>query len=374
MFLLPFHVISLSHEHNPTDVVGRLRITPERHDALLADLAARGANAVLVSTCHRSELYWLGDDDLASWFTSQVLDGDASALRFERADADLAVRHLFAVSAGMRSARYGEPEILGQVRRAWVASRSAGVADSALSALFRQAIDAARHIRAAMGSDADPSLGERVRTLVEQYAAAQQARPLRLLVVGAGDAARGVLEALGHAALPQLHVQVTSRTDARAESLAHRFHADECDWINREAAIQRADVVVFAVHVTSPLVPCDVASLLPKRITRAMWVDLGVPSAVADGFAAPGVDVVSLAQLDGGGTPALHEARMRRAGAALQHELARCARATHRLQLGARLGAIEERAVAMATEQANAPADVVARRVTRLLLRELTRP
>ncbi|MBL0890584.1 MAG: hypothetical protein IBJ19_08220, partial [Gemmatimonadaceae bacterium] len=53
--------------------------------------------------------------------------------------------------------------------------------------------------------------------------------------------------------------------------------------------------------------------------------------------------------------------------------LARFARAAHRHALGARLGALEAQAVAVATSQSEASRDEVARRVTRLVLRELTR-
>lgn len=91
------------------------------------------------------------------------------------------------------------------------------------------------------------------------------------------------------------------------------------------------------------------------------------------GFAAPGIEVVTLDQLEDATAPAIRQARARRAGLALQQELARCARETHRVQLGQRLGALEEQAVAFATAHGDEPADEVARRVARLVLRELTR-
>jgi len=118
VFLLPFHVVSCSHERNTPDAVGQLRVGPERQTGLLGTLRAHGLQAVIVSTCHRAALYWWGDDDLEPWFAQGILGGAAGTVQVERADADLAVRHRFAVAAGMRSVRYGEGESIGQVRRA----------------------------------------------------------------------------------------------------------------------------------------------------------------------------------------------------------------------------------------------------------------
>jgi glutamyl-tRNA reductase len=378
MFLLPFHVVSCSHEHNDHDLIGRLRLTPEALERVLVALQAQGENVVLLSTCHRTELYWWGDSDLAGWFrdtlVARVRGGDQ--LLIDRADADLAVRHLFAVTAGMRSARFGEPEIAGQVRRAWQAAHDVGMATGPLDRLCRQAVDASRHIRAAMGTDADPSLGKRVRDCIARQVAnaSGERRGGRVLVVGAGDAARTVLEALRQEPVAGVLASVTSRTDERATALAHAFGVPCAPWASRDEAVAVADVVVFAVHVTSPMVGGVTQALaLPRRANRALWIDLGVPGAIATGFAAPGIEVVTLDQLEDAAAPAIREARSRRAGVALQQELARCARETHRMQLGQRLGALEEQAVAFATAHGSEPADEVARRVARLVLRELTR-
>jgi glutamyl-tRNA reductase len=388
VFLLPFHVVSCSHERNTPDTVGQLRVGPERLTALLGTLRAHGQQAVIVSTCHRTELYWWGDDDLEPWFAQAILGGAAESVQVERADADLAVRHLFAVAAGMRSVRYGEGEILGQVRRAWMGARAAGTARHAIDGTFRQAIDAARHIRHAMGSEADPSLGQQVRARVAAAVARASADRVPVLLVGSGDAARSVLDAWQAAPVAGASLRIMSRTAFRAEALARRGHLPVVPWEERVRAIAESPVVVFAVHVTTPLVDGAFVRthLLADRAPPRTWIDLGVPGAVApevvvadaivvDGSAtavAP-VDLVTLRDLEGHPSAAMREERARRAGLALQRELARYAQTTRRLQLGERLGSLEARAIAVAAEHERAPVDEVARRVTRLVLRELSR-
>ncbi|MBL0938297.1 MAG: hypothetical protein IBJ03_05355 [Gemmatimonadaceae bacterium] len=387
MFLLPFHVVGCSHESSAAEQVGGVRLSPERTGDMLTTLREQQVDAVLVSTCHRTELYWWGEAELAPWFSHQVLSQSSTALRVERADADLAVRHLFAVAAGMKSARYGEPEILGQVRQAWTTARNVGTSRGALDGTFRHAIDAARHIRVAMGGDADPALGERVHARLAAFVNAQAEAQARvhadaersLLIVGSGDAARGVLEALKRQPLERTVVRITNRTDARAQAAATEYGLEVVPWETRHAAIAQACMVVFAIQVTSPLIGGDEVETLQSLCASAkLWVDLGVPGAVSDDALVQSaqdtlLQIVSLAALEERSAPAIADARARRAGSALQLELDRFARATHRIQLGARLGALEERAIAVAAEHGDGSADELARRVTRLVLRELTR-
>ncbi len=348
----------------------------------LGTLRERGVAAVLLSTCHRTELYWWGDEELAPWFESAALPAVGSRMTLERRDADLAVRHLFSVTAGMRSARYGEPEVQGQMRAAWIAARAAHVTNTLIDAVFRQAIEAARHIRLAIGDDADPALGARVREAIDARRG-EMASPARLLVVGSGDAARGVLEALtasrASTPMPWL-VTVTSRTDERAQRIANAFAASAVPWAERHAALHSADVIVFAAHATSPLVSSETArEITAHRQTPALWLDLGVPHNVEASDLPDTVEWVGIDTL--APQSRQNHARDRRANGALQRELARFAVAMHRRKVGARLSLLEERAVSAARAalaaggDMRAPgdsADLLARQVTRLLLREFS--
>ena len=390
MFLLPFHVVGCSHETSAAVAVGRMRLSPEQRLAHLDALHALGVPAVLLSTCHRTELYWWGDDDLAAWFAASVLLPADSPLTIERYDADLAVRHLFAVAAGMRSARFGEPEILGQVRQAWRAAHAHGATAAPLDAVFRHAIDAARHIRSAIGDDAQATLGARVRALIESTGRADGNAALRLLVIGSGDAARDVLESLMKRRTPSsaapLAIACASRTDAHAVALAEQHGATPVLWTERQTAICAADVIVFAAHTTTPLVTTETARAIADiRSAPALWIDLGVPPNVAVTDLPPSINLRPLDAVvdDGASGREVSDARSRRAMSALQHELSRFAAATQRRRLGAQLAALEARAMSAARDVLAAapvsaedgvhePADRLARQVTRVLLRELS--
>lgn len=397
MFLLPFHLIGCSHERNNVDAVGSLRILPAQLPTQLESLRALGIPSVLVSTCHRTELYWWGDHDPSAWFGAYLADRGVADAQLDRKRADLAVRHLFAVSAGMCSVRFGEPEILGQVRRAWSTSRDLGATNSLLDSVFRHAIDAARHIRAAIGTQASASLGVRVcgalhdllATHPEMSLRHDESLPSTVLVIGAGDAARIVVASLTEGpSINSTHVRVSSRTDGRAELLAASHGVVHVPWSEREQAMATSDVVIFAAHSTTPLMTAVQArAVLREREAPSIWIDLGVPSNVGGAAELPAsVQYVDLDWLTmyGGETVGSVDVAAR-STVALQRELARFAGVMQRRQVGARLALLEQRAVAAAREaleshaqnaglgsNAEHAADLMARRVTRLLLRELT--
>lgn len=391
MFTLPFHVVGCSHESTDVATIGRLSIAEPELSSLLRDVAGAGLPCVLLSTCNRTELYWWGAGDAApifrAWVTGRL--GVVPARAIERRDADLAVRHLFAVAAGLRSQRLGEPEILGQLRRAWMIARDAGVTVSQLDGVFQRGIQAARRIRARAGEfDWGHSLGEAAASFIEAHDSAGW-NGQRVLIVGTGAAAESAAMAVARRA-PQ-SITVLSRTDDRARSLAANVGAGAAPWSERLAALQHADVAIFATRSKSAVFTAkDAAGIMGARAgARTVWLDLGVPPNVEPHAPEPGLSLFGLSDLPQDIDATAEGAVM--AFDALQHELARFATELHRRSLAERLPAMESIAndVARATVQRlrasmgvptadgelspdldEAVTDV-ARRMTRLLLREI---
>ncbi|MES2521166.1 MAG: NAD(P)-binding domain-containing protein [Gemmatimonadota bacterium] len=396
MFTLPFHVVGCSHESTDVGIIGRLAIAEPERAALSRDVFAAGIPCVLLSTCNRTELYWWGPLDAApifrAWVTGRL--GTVPPRAIERRDADLAVRHLFAVAAGLRSQRLGEPEILGQLRRAWLEAREAGVTVSALDAVFQRGIQAARRIRArAEEFDWGRSLGEASAAFIgEQFAGETAWSTRRVLIVGTGAAAESAAVAI--AGRGPGAMTIISRTDDRAAVLAATVGADAMAWNDRHAALVRSDVVVFATRSKSHVLKAqDATDIMSARAGMpAIWLDLGVPPNVEAGAASAGLQLSSLSELPQDVDVTAEAAAI--AHTALQHELARFATELHRRSLAERLPAMESIAseVARATVQQlrnsigqsmgarpagdltpelDAAALEVARRMTRLLLREM---
>jgi glutamyl-tRNA reductase len=155
---------------------------------------------IVLSTCHRVELYGFG--------AIPKLDSD---LRVEMGGA--AVRHLLRVAAGLESAIIGEDEVLHQVRAALAEARATRPVDNRLARMFETAIAAGRRARAGRASSGG-NLAQRAVAWLQQQA------PLRgrhVLIAGAGRMG----SALAHAAkVAGSEVTIASRNPKRAGTLA----------------------------------------------------------------------------------------------------------------------------------------------------------
>jgi glutamyl-tRNA reductase len=280
-----FHVASVNHRIANLGERERVTLDDSETARLLASAAAAGRVLVLLSTCNRIELYhWgaPGGDELLT----------ASGAPCERRSGNDALRHLFAVAAGLESQAVGESEILGQVRRAWLRARSAGATNLATNLIFSHAITAGRRVRR------ETWLGGHVGSVIQagvQRVLAGRAG-MRVLVVGAGEAARGALRQLAEAAVADVTI-VCRRPAIAAPLVAQHPGWSIAPWSELAAECGRARVIIAATAARTPV-------LLPGLFDghACAVLDLGLPRNVAPAVRElGGVDVVDLDDLRAGG-------------------------------------------------------------------------
>jgi len=121
------------------------------------------SGVITLSTCNRVELYAETGANNVEQASTEILQSiaDATGLSYDTVASafqlyrhDAAVRHLFEVGSGLKSAVVGEREIAGQVRRALIKAREAGRTTGGLTKLFEAATRTAKDIGAqtALGS------------------------------------------------------------------------------------------------------------------------------------------------------------------------------------------------------------------------------
>ena len=106
------------------------------------------------------------------------------------------MRHLFTVAAGLDSQILGETEILGQVRRAYDAARAAGTTTREMDAIFSGALAAGRRVRRETMLGRHPSSVSSAAVELARAAVDGGLGDRPVVVLGAGEAAEGVLRAL----------------------------------------------------------------------------------------------------------------------------------------------------------------------------------
>jgi glutamyl-tRNA reductase len=291
-------VVGVSHHGAPLEVRERLAYRPSEVLALLERARVEGGarEAVLLSTCNRTELYLTeGDREVAPFVWTlfgERLGGDASAYGYVRRDRD-AVAHLFRVVSGMDSMVVGEAQIHGQVRDAWEASRPASGA--VLNRLFQSALLVGGRVRS------ETALGH--GALSVSSAAVQLAKKIfgsllgkRAMILGAGEMAE-----LALASLQQEGVRaaiVANRTFERAQALAALYGATAVHYDAAWDALADVDVLLCSTASPHVVVSADrVRDGLERRGDRPLCIlDIAMPRDVDPAVAE--MDNVFLYDLD----------------------------------------------------------------------------
>jgi len=277
-------LLGVSHRTAPVDVRERLDFSSRDLGAAVEELAAKrsAAEAVVLSTCNRSEIYVASPDP--SQARVEIIDflGDYHHMPpetlmphvFERGDA-AAARHLFRVASGLDSLVVGEPQILGQVKGALQAALERRCTGPILSRLFHWSFNVGKRVRT------ETALGEGAVSV--GYAAVALARKIfgrlegrQVLVVGAGEISTLTAQHLRAQGVGSIYV--ASRTRAHAESLAAAVGGHPIDWASWQSAISSVDIVVTATGAQRPILTrADVEGVIGRRPNPLFIIDIAVP-------------------------------------------------------------------------------------------------
>ncbi len=279
-------LIGCNHRTAPVELRERVAFTPEQAVRAANELCRMGVieEAVVVSTCNRSELYGVTSEEgesapsvMVSYFTDfHKLSPDELNGRLYRHAGPEAVRHLFRVASGIDSMLLGEAEILGQVREAYNRALENGSTGPVLNRLFQGALEVGKRVRSETEIGARPmsvalagvKLAERVFGELKGHSA---------LIVGAGAVAEQVVEHLRLRGIGEL--RVVNRSLARAEELARRVGGQTGDWSNFESLLDQPDIIVTSVSGSEHVLTRKLLErAMAARSGRALFViDLGVP-------------------------------------------------------------------------------------------------
>ncbi|KQZ66696.1 MULTISPECIES: glutamyl-tRNA reductase [unclassified Lysobacter] len=278
-------VLGINHQTAPVSLRERVAFSSETVPAALATLRAlpQVSEVALLSTCNRTELYAVADDDgraLADWLATHPQDmGDLHAYLYRHRDAD-AVRHLFRVATGLDSLVLGEPQILGQVKDAWATARNAGSLGSQLDRLFQQAFSTAKRARTDTRIGANPVsvASAAVRLAQESFARLEDST---VLLIGAGEtielAARHLVQAKAKRLL------IANRTLSHAQDLASRHGGVALPLSELDRHLGEADIVLSATASREPILhrPQVAAALATRKHRPMLLLDLAVPRDIA---------------------------------------------------------------------------------------------
>lgn len=258
---------------------------------------AEVSGAVVLSTCNRLEAYL----EVAPTRSRTAADRLISALS-RRANApglpagvvvhadDDAIRHLFAVTAGLDSLVQGEDEIAGQVARAYDGARRLGMTTPTLDAVFQRALATSRTVRSKVRGQGGAEVSVAHLALDLAGSRLEDWRTARVLLIGTGAHARTTVRALkAHHAQT---VRVFSGTGRAREFASRHGLAPVPVTEDLVDAIGQADLVIACTS----RVAVGLLDVSARRGHPLLVIDLGLPRNVDPAIGRlAGVDVLDLA-------------------------------------------------------------------------------
>src|SRR4051794_2469905 len=273
--------LGLNHHTAPLAVRERVVFHVERlREALAALRSDLAAEAAILSTCNRTELYLAAGQPptaAAEWFARyHRFDPTELGRYLYTLPQEQAVRHAFRVASGLDSMVLGEPQILGQMKEAARAAESAGTLGTLLHKLFQRTFAVAKEVRSttSVGAASVSMASAAVKLAARIF---PSLKDQKVLFIGAGEMIE--LCAAHFAAQAPARIAVANRTVERAERLAHRFNGEAIELKTLPERLQDYDVVVSCTASSLPILGKGlVERALRARRRRPMFmVDLAVP-------------------------------------------------------------------------------------------------
>jgi len=276
-------ILGLNHLTAPVALRERVAFAPAHiAPALMALTTLPGVNeAVILSTCNRTELYCVVEDGAEStplnWLFEYHKMSERSLDEFlYRHTNEEAVCHLFRVATGLESMVLGEPQILGQVKDAYRLAQEAGSLNTYMERLFQTTFTVAKRVRSdtAIGANTVSVAFTAVRLAEQLFTDLSSAC---VLLIGAGDTIELAARHLVESRVKRLIV--ANRTLENAQTLASRFGGYAIALADLPKHLAEADIVITSTASSTPIVTqAMVATALNVRRRRPMFlVDIAVP-------------------------------------------------------------------------------------------------
>jgi glutamyl-tRNA reductase len=277
-------ILGLNHKTVPVAIREAFAVSAEAIRSRLTDLDDYNGidEAVILSTCNRSELYAVVNDErenrqsLYDFFFSLTGTAENNPNYFYYYTGKACIDHLLTVAASLDSLVLGEGQILSQVKQAYTIAHECGATGPVLNLLFHQAIATGKRVRtethiaynAVSVSYAAVQLAERVFPSLQDR---------NIMIFGAGQMAE--LTARNFQGKGAGMVYVVNRHIERARELAHKISGQAVHF--RAVQDVAADIDIIITSTGAPhyvLYPQRVRQIMEKRGQRPLLlIDIAVP-------------------------------------------------------------------------------------------------
>ena len=236
--------------------------------------------AVLLSTCNRTEFYVITSDGgrgrLQDWLRDERgLDAGFANSLFTL-DTEEAIRHVFRVACGLDSMVLGETQVLGQLKDAFRSAQQVGTVGQHMGRLFQHTFSVAKKVRTDTEIGANPvSIASASVRLAQQFFAGFEKHTA--LLIGAGVTIELVAKHLVGKDIGRLFV--ANRDVERARNLASKFGGYAVPLSELEGTLPEADILITSTAAPEAIVTANMvkAAMKTRKRKPVFAVDIAVP-------------------------------------------------------------------------------------------------
>jgi glutamyl-tRNA reductase len=147
---MQLYTIGVNHTTAPISIRENVAFNNEILPHALSDLRAHVAEAAILSTCNRTEIYVqsIRPETVVDWLANyhKLMVDNVLPYTYTLSNQD-AVKHAFRVASGLDSMVLGEPQILGQFKQSVKIAQDSGALGSMLHKLFQRTFEVAKEVR-----------------------------------------------------------------------------------------------------------------------------------------------------------------------------------------------------------------------------------
>lgn len=277
--------LGINHKTAPISLRERVTFAPDTLDLALESLLAQPMiqGGVVLSTCNRTELYLSVEqvedlqEKLIRWLCDYHHLNEADvrkSLYWHKGNE--AVSHLMRVASGLDSLVLGEPQILGQVKKAFSDSQKEQALSGELERMFQKTFSVAKRVRT------ETEIGANAVSVA--FAACTLARKIfeslagvTVMLVGAGETIELVARHLREHNVKKMII--ANRTLTRAQALADEIGAEVIGLSDIDVRLADADIVISSTASPLPIMGKGMVerALKARRNQPMLLVDIAVP-------------------------------------------------------------------------------------------------
>jgi glutamyl-tRNA reductase len=272
--------IGVNHTTAPISIREHVAFNNENLRHALSDLTAKNAaEAAILSTCNRTEIYVQSQEPeaIVHWLANyhQLAIGNVQPYTYTLTNQE-AVKHAFRVASGLDSMVLGEPQILGQFKQSIKIAQDAGTLGTLLHKLFQRTFEVAKEVRTNTDIGANSiSMAAAAVKLAQRIFGDISGQ--KVLFIGAGEMIE--LCADHFAAQKPKSMTIANRSLERGSDLAEKIGGQAILLNDLPERFAEFDIVITSTASQLPIVGLGMVerAIKARRHRPVFMVDLAVP-------------------------------------------------------------------------------------------------